>query len=65
MNKRYCKQCKGTHPKGGSKTIKSKKSYRNRNVKMSFRKNKKVVAHKKTKKLKSSSASSRKSHVYI
>jgi hypothetical protein len=61
-NKRYCKVC---NSQGGSKTIKSKKSYRNRNVKMSFRKNKKVVAHKKTKRLKSSSASSRKSHVYI
>jgi hypothetical protein len=59
-NKRYCKVC---NSQGGSKTIKSKKSYRN--VKMSFRKNKKVVAHKKTKRLKSSSASSRKSHVYI
>lgn len=58
--KRYCKVC---NSQGGSKTIKSKKSYRN--VKMSFRKNKKVVAHKKTKRLKSSSASSRKSHVYI
>ena len=59
--KRYCKVCNPSQ--GGSKTIKSKKSYRN--VKMSFRKNKKVVAHKKTKRLKSSSASSRKSHVYI
>lgn len=59
--KRYCKVCNPSQ--GGSKTIKSKKLYRN--VKMSFRKNKKVVAHKKTKRLKSSTASSRKSHIYI
>ena len=43
-----CKECK-SNKQGGSKTRKSKKSYRN--VKKSFRKNKKVVAHKKTKRL--------------
>ena len=71
--KYWCGQCekeKGEKEKeekgsssGGSKTRKSKKSYRN--VKMSFRKNKKVVAHKKTKRLvkSSSKASSRKSHI--
>lgn len=48
--KNICKECK---QKGG-KTRKSKKSYRN--VKMSFRKNKKVVAHKKTKRLLKSSS---------
>jgi hypothetical protein len=56
---------------GGNKTRKSKKSYNN-NVKMSLRK-KRVVAHKKTKRLiktpsrkssrKSSKKSSRKSHI--
>jgi len=59
-----CKQCRSnSQGHGGSKTRKSKKSYRN--VKKSFRKNKKVVAHKKTKRLlkSSSKASSRKSHI--
>ena len=41
--------CQDCIKKGGSKTRKSKKSYKN--IKKSFRKNKKVVAHKKTKRL--------------
>jgi hypothetical protein len=62
--KHICKECRSSQgQQEGGKTRKSKKSYRN--VKMSFRKNKKVIAHKKTKRLvkSSSKASSRKSHI--